>query len=421
MTAQTKMMDHLFRQQAGKMNSILLNKYGFEFASLIDDVIQETFLVASRQWVMKGMPENPEGWLMQVSKNKFLNELNRQKRHGKLNYNALEISDIDEVTESMSDTQIKQGQINVLFSCCSPQISVKAQIMLTLKIVSGFGDREIARALIMNEESVRKAIYRARNSIKVIGQSALNVSESDYEKRVDVVLRVLYLIFNEGYQSSTGYKLLDEDITFEAIRLTGWLLDLDLKDNGKIHALLALMFFNFSRFKARLSEKGEILDIEEQDRKKWSIELIHKGMYHQRKSRVSEQISKYHIESGISSVHCSSVSYEDTNWSQIIDYYQRLLKIDDSFQIWVNYAIAICEEGEPNKALEILRGINQKGAYKNSILFGAFARVHLKLKQIEMAKSYYKVAIDMTNNINERVFYETKISKLLLNTDGMSN
>ncbi|MGB0346799.1 MAG: tetratricopeptide repeat protein, partial [Balneolaceae bacterium] len=103
------------------------------------------------------------------------------------------------------------------------------------------------------------------------------------------------------------------------------------------------------------------------------------------------------------------------------DYYQRLLKIDDSFQIWVNYAIAICEEGEPNKALEILRGINQKGAYKNSILFGAFARVHLKLKQIEMAKSYYKVAIDMTNNINERVFYETKISKLLLNTDGMSN
>ncbi len=414
-------MDHLFRQQSGKMNSILINSYGFEYSEIIDDVIQETFLIALKQWGMKGVPDNPEGWLMQVSKNKFLNEINRLKRHGKLNIKSIEHSELDGFPETLSDNRFKQEQLRTLFSCCTPQISAKAQIMLTLKIVSGFGDREIAKALLMNEQAVRKAIYRARNTIKEIGESALVVSQSDYKDRQEIVLKILYLMFNEGYHSSSGDKLLDEDITFEAIRLTSWLLEIKYLNHSTIHAVLALMFFNFSRFDARLNKNGEIMDIEQQDRSTWSKELIQKGMYHQKKSRETEVLTSYHIESGIAAVHCLSQSYDDTNWAQIANYYERLMTFDSSLQVQINFAIALSENGESLQALNILKGIDQKGSENKSLLFGAMARVHRNLKQIELATSYYKVALDMTENDNERKFYEAKIANLLLNTDRLNN
>jgi RNA polymerase sigma-70 factor (ECF subfamily) len=421
MPTSTKMMDHLFRQQSGKMNSILINHFGFEYSGLIEDVIQETFLAALKHWGMKGIPENPEGWLMQVAKNKIINEVNCRKRHGKLNQKYIQTSDLEILTDTLDDEIIKREQIKALFSCCSDELSTKSQIMLTLKVISGFGDKEIGKALFMKEQAVRKGIYRARSVLKESGREYLEVKEVDYKNRIETVLMVLYLMFNEGYHSTSEDSLLNADISFEAIRLTTWLLDISEVDHGNTHALLALMFFNFSRFNARTNQKHEILDIEHQDRNKWQKPFIQKGLYHLKQSRVSTQVSRYHIESGIAAVHCLSPSFNETNWSQIVTYYEKLLLIDTSIHVKINYAIALSEKGESEKGLEILKSLENQVKEKNSLLFGAMARINMNLKNIELAKSYYKVALDLTESHNEKKFYEAKLSSLLLNTDGLQN
>ena len=419
MTISKQITDHLFRQQSGKMNSILINQFGFEHSSTVEDIIQETFLAALKHWRMKGIPENPEAWLMQVAKNKLINELQRRKRHGKLNKNIVQPADLNLLTEN--DELIKREQIKAFFACCSPSISSKAQIMLTLKIISGFGDREIAKGLLMSEQSVRKSIYRTRKTLKELGKAAFNIGKGEYIERLDIVLKVLYLMFNEGYYTSSGDKILDEDISFEAIRITTWLLEINYLEHGKIHALLSLMFYNFARFESRTDSSNQIIDIEHQDRSKWDAKFVQQGIYHQRKSRESTEISKYHIESGIAAVHCLSKSYSETDWNQIVLYYQRLLTFDNSFIIEINYAIALSEAGEISASLKLLKGLKRNRMKDSSLLFGALARVYQRKGNLEIAKSYYKVAMDMTLSENERHFFESKLNKLFLNTDGSLN
>ncbi len=420
MESKTKMMDHLFRRQAGKMTSILINLFGFEHSDLIDDVVQETFLAALKNWGLKGVPENPEGWMMQVARNKLINELNRINRHGNLNQKYAELSEFERLVDE-PDEVIKTEQIQAFFKCCSPELTSKSQVILALKIVSGFGDKEIAKAMLMNEQAVRKSAYRAKNSLIQIGKASLILSRDDYQERLDAVLRVLYLMFNEGYRSTSYEEVINEEISFEAIRICEWLLDLDGIDYGKVHALLALMLFNFARFTSRIDDSNQIVDIEHQERSKWDKNLINKGAYHQGKSRQSESLSRYHIECGIASAHCFARSYAETNWEMILMYYQTLKEFDNSTTVQINHSIALCESGNAQEALIQLKAIESESKKDSSQLFAAIAKVYERLKEIEMARSYYKVAIDMTSHLGERAFLENKLSLLLTNTQGSNN
>lgn len=406
----SNIVEHLFRKQSGKMSAILTRIFGFQNSDLIQDIIQETFLSAIKTWGMKGEPENPEAWLMLVAKNKIINELNRKKRQAekkeKIHYEQAE----EEIDDLFLDHEIKDSQLRVLFACCHPNLKPRSQIMLTLKVLSGFGDREIANALLMKPSAVKKGIYRAREELKTrydrIGIPFL----PEASERTDIVLTIIYLVFNEGYKTTNGKSIINEELCYEAIRLALLLLETNYEDKGKIYALLALMYLTLARFPSRISEAGELIEIELQDRTKWDKELISTGFSFLKKSRESTKLSRYHLESTIASIHCTASSFKDTNWETILFCYEKLVKIDSSYIVQLNKAIALGWAKGFEEGLKELKELERKDKIpKRSILYAAIAEMNLQLNHFEVAKSYYQVALDQTNRGFDEVFLRRKI------------
>ncbi len=392
------------------MSAILIRIFGFQNVALIEDIIQETFLSAIKTWGIKGTPENPEAWLMLVAKNKIINELNRKKRHAekneKIHYEQAE----ETIDELFLDHEIKDSQLRVLFACCHPDLKTKAQIMLTLKVLSGFGDTEIANALLMSSSAVKKGIFRARSQLKD-GREQIGIPFlSEISDRIDTVLTIIYLIFNEGYKTTRSKIIIDEEICYEAIRLAMLLLEIEETDKGKIYALLSLMYLTLARFPSRLNETGELIEIAEQDRSKWDKELIGVGFDFLKKSRSSTELSKYHLESTIASVHCSAVTFEETDWSTILYCYEKIMDMDNSIMIRLNHAIALSRVKGLEKGLDVLKELEKKSdAIKRPLLFAAIADMNRQLGRFEIAKSYYQVALDLTEKKPDQQFIEKKI------------
>lgn len=421
MQPQNQIIDHLFRQQSGKMASILIGMFGFQNAGIVEDAIQETFASALKLWGMKGVPEYPEAWLMKVARNKTINELKRNGRHQELNKVAFQDKNADQSLNHPNVEDEQFVQIKALFGCCNPLLSVKSQIMLTLKYVCGFGDKEIARALFMEPSAVRKAIYRAKNTLKDHQNYFLELSEKELKQRLTTVERVLYLMFNEGYSASNSEEELNIDISFEALRLTEWILEKETIYEASTHALYALMLFQFSRFEARITNKGIPITIEEQDRSLWNQALIKKGLNHQKRSRQTELLSRFHIESGIASIHCTAKSYNDTDWSSIVALYRQLLQFDDSIPIQTNLAIALCEQGNTTESIQLLQSLMPFPSNEFPVLFAALGRVHEKKGEVEKAKSYYTVAKEYSKTRFEKVFLDEKILQLTLKSTPHQN
>lgn len=392
------------------MSAILTRIFGFNNADLVEDIIQETFLSAMKVWAMKGEPENPEAWLMLVAKNKIINELNRKKRHSDkremIHYETAE----NKIEELFLDHEIKDSQLRVLFGCCHPSLHQKVQIMLTLKVLSGFGDREIASALLMNPDAVKKGIYRARKQLQGY-QSKIGIPFLDeVADRFDTVLMIVYLIFNEGYKTTTGKEVINEDLCYEAIRLAFLLVEMKEIESGKVYALLSLMYLSLARFPSRVNELGEMIDIENQDRTKWDKNLLDAGVHLLKRSRKSKELSRYHLEATIAGVHCAAPSYEDTDWRTIVYCYEKLMQLDDSYLIAINHAIALGKMSGPEKGLERLNEIRDRvPTDNNSLFFAAIAEMNMQLGNYEVSRSYYKVALDQTKKDSDKVFLSKKV------------
>lgn len=406
----SKLVDHLFRVQSGKMAAILTRIFGFQNSDLVEDIIQETFFSAIKIWGMKGEPENPEAWLMLVAKNKIINELNRKKLHAekreRIHYEEAE----EKIEELFLDHEIKDSQLRVLFACCHPDLKKKAQIMLTLKVLSGFSDKEIANALLMKPEAVKKGIYRSRELLKLKYTSIGIPFLSDIKNRSETVLTIIYLIFNEGYKTTSGKEAINEELCYEAIRLSSLLLEISDIDNGKVYALLSLMYLTLARFPSRINNNGESIEIEFQNRELWNRELIEVGLHFLKKSRQSKALSRYHLESTIASIHCSANTFEETNWDTILLCYQKLLELDGSFTISLNYAIAISQVQGYEQGLIKLKELELTSKVNHlSLLYAAIADMNRRLNRFEIAKSYYQVALDKSSSKVDLLFLKKKI------------
>lgn len=414
------MVEHLFRQQSGKMSAILTRIFGFQNTDLIEDIIQETFLSAIKTWGMKGEPENPEAWLMLVAKNKIINELNKRKRHAekreKIHYEEAE----EKIDELFLDHEIKDSQLRLLFACCHPGLKLKSQIMLTLKVLSGFGDHEISNALLMNPSAVKKGIFRAKQQLKDQHGSIGIPFLSEVSNRVDTVLTIIYLIFNEGYKTTSGAEVINEELCYEAIRLAYLILEIPGVEEGKVYALLSLMYLTLTRFPSRLNSFGEVIEIELQDRSKWDQDLLEVGLHFLKKSRQSTELSRYHLESTIASIHCSALTYEETDWGTIMYCYEKLLQIDNSFMIRLNHAIASGRARGFTGGLILLKDLEKDSSTKKrSTLYAAIAEMNMKLGKYDIAKSYYQVAIDLSKTESDKAFIRKKI--LACDTNNISN
>jgi RNA polymerase sigma-70 factor (ECF subfamily) len=412
----TDTVDHLFRREAGKMTAILTRIFGFTHARMIEDIVQEAFFAALKTWPIKGKPNKPSAWLMQVAKNKTINAIKRDRRFISNTVIQQQLNDKNSEPEHVLnslflDHEIKDSRLRILFACCNPDISSQKQIALTLKTLGGFSNTEISRALLMSEPAVKKMIYRARKSIRD-KRLSLDVPFIDQtEELLHPAQTTCYLIFNEGYKRSSGDHMIKEDLCREAIRLARLLTELP-KGASKSAALLSLMLFNAARFPARVDEDRHPVDIENQNRDLWDSELIQKGFYYLKKSREAKSMSSYHLEAGIAGIHCSAKTYGDTDWSAIVTCYRKLDSIRESPVIKLNYAIALSKLEGPEAGLKV---IDQSGLQKPlehyELFYAAKADMYFRLTNYPKAKAYYQLALDLTNTEADKWFIKSKIEK----------
>jgi RNA polymerase sigma factor (sigma-70 family) len=398
-----QLVDHLFRHDSGKLVSVLTRIFGAENLDMAEDVVQDSLAEAMTQWVYKGVPENPTGWLFMVARNKALNIVNREKYKRKYSSDVAHFLQSQWTAEPalnhiFSEQQILDDQLRMMFTCCHPSISSDSQVALILKTLCGFSIAEISKAFLTTDENVNKRLVRARQKIRE-DKIPFEVPEGrSLESRLDAVLEAIYLLFNEGYSASTGNDIIRFELCEEAIRLSEIMAAHEiLKAKSSVHALLALMYLNASRFKSRTDEKGNIFTMAEQDRALWDRSLMQKGFLHLEKSALHGDLSIYHILAAISAYHCSAKDFESTDWTGILSLYDKLTKIDPSPLVLLNRAIVISKVVSASEALKELEKIKDSPALESYHLFySTQAELYIQNTEFSKATKALRMAIELS-------------------------
>ena len=359
------------------MVAILTRLFGIHNLELAEDVLQDTLQQALKDWSLGGIPDNPPGWIMVVARRKAINAIRREKfyRSFATDMDALLKSEwtasytIDNI---FLEDEIKDSQLRMMFTCCHPALSAEAQIALTLKTLCGFSIPEISTALLTTESTVNKRLYRAKEKIRNEQIDFAVPSGKDLAQRLDSVLLVIYLLFNEGYNSSGDHVTIRKDLCLEAMRLARLLIDSPVGDgHSSIYALLALMCFHAARFDARLDNNNDLIILEDQDRNLWNKELITQGVNFLSRSAAGNAATSYHLEAAIASEHCLAPDFRQTNWNRIHHYYTALEKIKPSPVIKLNLAIIAGKRESPEAAICLLQELKQYKALEGSYLLYA--------------------------------------------------
>ena len=324
---QQELIPHLFRAEYAKICAVLTRFFGIEHLEVAEDIASETFLLALETWSYKGIPQNPVAWLYVVAKNKAKNCMQRNKRFAKKVAKAIQ-NDATVHTSiiDLSEQNIADSQLQMLFTLCHPVIPVEAQIGLSLRILCGFGIDEIATAFLTNKETIYKRLFRAKEKLREEKIAIQLPAVHEMKKRVDVVLTTLYLLFNEGYYSESNDAILREELCTEAMRLMYLLMNNEQTNVPEVNALYALMCFHASRFPARKNGSGAMVLYEQQDETLWNYELIATGAYYLNRSSQGNYISKYHLEAGIAYWHTVKADTSD-KWENILQLYNQLLQM----------------------------------------------------------------------------------------------
>jgi RNA polymerase sigma-70 factor (ECF subfamily) len=325
------LIPHLFRTEFSKITAVLTKVFGFEHVAVAEDIAGDTFIAALKTWPYKGVPKNPQAWLYNVAKNKAKNYM---KRNHIFSEKVLpEVSNatagFEEMKIDLSDQNIKDSLLQMLFAVCHPSIAAEAQIGLSLRILCGFGIEEIANAFLVNKETISKRLFRAKEKLRLENVQIEYPGEPEIGKRLETVLTTLYLLFNEGYYSESHDSVLREDLCLEAMRLMYLLVENESTDLPHVNALLSLMCFHASRFAARKKNNGEIVLYHDQDETLWNNELIAKGAYYLHRASTGNTVSKYHMEAGIAWWQTRKADTKE-KWENILQLYNRLLQMEYS-------------------------------------------------------------------------------------------
>jgi RNA polymerase sigma factor (sigma-70 family) len=340
---QTELIPHLFRTEYRKIVSVLCKLFGIEHIEVAEDIVSDAFLLASEVWGLKGLPENPTAWLYIVAKNKTRDYLKRdslfaQKISKEIKYTA---DTSEEIEIDLSIENINDSQLAMMFVVCHPCNPSEAQIGLALNLLCGFGVDEIASAFLTTKQIIYKRLQRAKERLRTERIRIEQPASPDIDDRLSAVLMTLYLLFNEGYYSSSQDITLRKDLCLEAMRLTYLVVENEQTNKPSANALLSLMCFQSSRFDARLNREGEAILYQDQDTGLWNQELIARGEYFLNQASRGDKISKYHLEAGIAYWHTIKA---DTNekWDNILQLYNHLLVIEYSPMAALNrtYALA---------------------------------------------------------------------------------
>lgn len=392
-----QLVDHLFRHEAGKVISVLTRIFGMHNLQLAEDVMQESFLKAMQTWRFENLPDNPAAWLMQTARNKAIDIVRRQQNFQQYSREVAQqlLSEAETTVEQFfSENEISDSQLQMIFACCHPSLKEEDQIALTLKTISAFSAAEIARALVTGEATVQKRLYRAKEFLKSNHIHLEIPAGKELQQRLETVYTVLYLLFNEGYNSLKSEELIRKDLCIEAMRLCLLLTEHSITQKPASFALLSLMCFQSSRFDSRLDENNSIILLQRQDRKKWDKDLINLGYHYLNKSSEGKEISVYHIESAIAAEHCMAQSFEETNWQRMLHLYDLLLEQKNSPVVMLNRSVVLAQLNRlPEAIKEVLNipGIEKllQSQYIYNAVMGDF---YLQLSDPGNAEKYLTAA-----------------------------
>lgn len=365
-----QLTDRLFRHEAGRMVGALTRLFGTQHLELAEDVVQETLLKAMRDWPYHGVPEKPAAWLHRVGKNLAIDQLRRKSRGVELlKENAAllrsEWTLSATVGEAFQEDAIADDQLRMLFACCHPTIPQEQQVALALRTLCGFSVPEIARAFVTNEETINKRLYRAREAFRAIGRVEFPPTP-ELPLRLRPVLATVYLLFNEGYNSTEHKDLIREHIIEEALRLGDMLVRHPLTGRPPTQALLALMLFHTARSEARVDASGAIILLPDQDRSRWDRRLIALAEHYLQEAVKSGEVSTYHFEAAIAGIHAHAPSFAETDWSTIVALYDQLLTLAPTDIVRLNRAIALARaQGAAAglRALNLITGLHDAHLY----------------------------------------------------------
>lgn len=407
------MVEHLFRQEAGKMVATLTRIFGIEHLSLAEDVVQEALSRALQTWPFYGIPQNPAAWIMRASRNLALDVLRREKV---FRDKEPEITRLTELHASapaepvFTEQEIRDDRLRMMFVCCHPLIPAEAQVALALKTLCGFSPAEIAKAFLTSEAAIAKRLTRAKQKIREARIPFEIPAGEELARRLDGVLQSLYLLFNEGYKASMGNKLVREDVCFEAVRLATLLAEHPAGNQPKTRALLALMLLNAARLATRVDNEGNLLRLQEQDRSRWDQPTIARGLFHLAQSAAGQEISEYHLQAGIAACHCAARDYAATDWRQILSLYDRLVEFDDSPVVALNRAVALAEVHGPQAgiaAVSAIRNLQSLDSYY--LLHAVLGEFESRLNHPQAAANHFRRSLQLAEIKSEQVFLAKRL------------
>jgi len=402
--------EHLLREMAPQVLGAVVRRYG-DF-SAAEDAVQEALLVASQQWPREGVPDNPRAWLIQVAARRVTDQLRteiaRRKRETAL---VVETAD-QQVAPAPDHEPEKDDTLLLLFMCCHPALTRASAIALTLRAVGGLTTGEIAHAFLVPEATMAQRISRAKQLIKKAGARFQMPSLSERDERLEAVLHVLYLIFNEGYASSSGDSLQRVDLSSEAIRLTRSVYHL-LPDDGEVAGLLALMLLTDARRAARSGPDGEIIPLDEQDRSLWDQQAIVEGVELISKTLAQGAVGAYQLQAAIAACHDEAAHVDETDWPQIMALYGLLKRMSDNPMVALNHAVAAAMVHGPAAGLELLKGLDDDARLAEHHRLPA-VRGHLleKAGDVPRAIEQYRLAARRTSSTPERNYLLMKAARL---------